>query len=98
MDTALGKIPLSRASSRFGCAGVEAFLTHLTVASKLRIGAGNGYFPRDRSAGPPPVDGPIRHHQHEKILQRAVQTVRTTMIYTHVTGKGAFGVKSPLDR
>ena len=24
--------------------------------------------------------------------------VRTTMIYTHVTGKGAMGVKSPLDR
>ena len=86
------------------------------------------------------MDGPIRHHQHEKILQRAVQAavhkagilqpaschtfrhcfathlleadqyirtvqellghadVRNTMIYTHVTGKGAFGVKSPLDR
>ncbi len=83
---------------------------------------------------------PVRHHQHEKIVQRAVQTavrkagilqpaschtfrhcfathllaagcdirtvqellghadVKTTMIYTHVTGKGAMGVKSPLDR
>lgn len=82
----------------------------------------------------------VRHHQHEKILQRAVRTavhkagivqpatchtfrhcfathlleagqdirtvqallghtdVRTTMIYTHVLGKGALGVKSPLDR
>jgi integron integrase len=83
---------------------------------------------------------PVRHHQHEKIVQRAVQAavrkagilqpaschtfrhcfathlletgsdirtvqellghadVRTTMIYTHVMGKGAMGVKSPLDR
>jgi integron integrase len=82
----------------------------------------------------------VRHHQHEKILQRVVRTavqkagilrpaschtfrhcfathlleagqdirtvqellghadVRTTMIYTHVLGKGAMGVKSPLDR
>jgi integron integrase len=84
--------------------------------------------------------GPVRHHQHEKIVQRAVQAavrkagilqpaschtfrhcfathllesgsdirtvqellghadLRTTMIYTHVLGKGAGGVKSPLDR
>jgi integron integrase len=83
---------------------------------------------------------PIRHHLHEKAMQRAVQLavqkagitqpaschtfrhcfathmleagydirtvqellghadVRTTMIYTHVLGKGAMGVKSPLDR
>ena len=83
---------------------------------------------------------PVRHHQHEKTVQRAVQLavrkagicqpaschtfrhcfathlleagcdirtvqellghadVRTTMMYTHVMGKGAMGVKSPLDR
>jgi site-specific recombinase XerD len=83
---------------------------------------------------------PVRHHMHEKAMQRAVQLavqkagitqpaschtfrhcfathlleagcdirtvqellghadVRTTMIYTHVLGKGAMGVKSPLDR
>ena len=82
----------------------------------------------------------IRHHVHEKCIQRAVQSavrkagitrpaschtfrhcfathlleagydirtvqellgradVRTTMLYTHVLGKGAMGVKSPLDR
>lgn len=83
---------------------------------------------------------PIRHHIHEKAIQRAVSAavrkagikqpaschtfrhcfathlleagcdirtiqellghadVRTTMIYTHVLGKGCLGVKSPLDR
>jgi integron integrase len=83
---------------------------------------------------------PIRHHVHEKAMQRAVKwavqkagitqpaschtfrhcfathllesgcdirtvqellghaDVRTTMAYTHVLGRGAMGVKSPLDR
>lgn len=83
---------------------------------------------------------PVRHHVHEKAIQRAVQAavrsagilqpaschtfrdcfathlleagydirtiqellghadVRSTMLYTHVLGKGAMGVKSPLDQ
>jgi integron integrase len=83
---------------------------------------------------------PVRHHMHERAIQRAVQAavrsagilqpaschtfrhcfathllesgcdirtiqellghadVRATMLYTHVLGKGAMGVKSPLDR
>jgi integron integrase len=97
-------------------------------------------FPASSLCEDPYTGRPTRHHQHEKILQRAVQAavrkagilqpascntfrhcfathlleagsdirtvqellghadVRTTMIYTHVMGKGAMGVKSPLDR
>jgi integron integrase len=97
-------------------------------------------FPAGSLCVDPYTGEPVRHHQHEKIVQRAVQAavrkagilqpaschtfrhcfathlleaghdirtvqellghadVRSTMIYTHVLGKGAMGVKSPLDR
>ena len=97
-------------------------------------------FPSTTLCKDPYSGRPIRHHLHEKTIQRAMRTairsarivqpasphtlrhcfathlledgydirtvqellghsdVKTTMIYTHVMGKGAKGVKSPLDR
>jgi integron integrase len=97
-------------------------------------------FPANSPCRDPYTGGSIRHHRHEKIVQRAVQAavhkagilqpaschtfrhcfathllqsgadirtvqqllghadVATTMLYTHVMGMGAMGVKSPLDR
>ncbi|HEY0802729.1 MAG TPA: integron integrase [Steroidobacteraceae bacterium] len=97
-------------------------------------------FPSNSLCEDPYTGQPIRHHLHEKALQRAVQAamrkagiiqpaschtfrhcfathlleagcdirtvqellghsdLRTTMLYTHVLGKGAMGAKSPLDR
>jgi integron integrase len=97
-------------------------------------------FPADSYCEDPYSGRPIRHHLHEKSIQRAVQAavrgagilqpaschtfrhcfathlleagcdirtvqellghsdVRTTMLYTHVLGRGAMAVKSPLDR
>jgi site-specific recombinase XerD len=97
-------------------------------------------FPSASLCGDPYSGRPVRHHVHEKTIQRAVKNavraaqiaqpaschtfrhcfathlledgydirtvqellghndVKTTMVYTHVMGKGARGVKSPLDR
>ncbi|GAC1451407.1 MAG: integron integrase [Steroidobacteraceae bacterium] len=97
-------------------------------------------FPAPALCRDPYSGRPVRHHLHEKAVQRAVQAavhkagisrpaschtlrhsfathlledgydirtvqellghsdLRTTMIYTHVMGRGAGGVRSPLDR
>ena len=97
-------------------------------------------FPSASLCRDPYAEVPVRHHLHEKVVQRAVQEavrtagltqpaschtlrhcfathlledgydirtvqellghadLKTTMIYTHVMGKGAKAVRSPLDR
>lgn len=97
-------------------------------------------FPADSLCVDPYSRGLVRHHIHERVIQRAVKSavwkagiaqpascntfrhcfathllqsgcdirtiqellghsdVRATMVYAHVTGNGAFGVISPLDR
>jgi integron integrase len=116
---------------------------HALAAKYRHVGTQWGWqyvFPSATLCQDPYSGRPVRHHLHEKTLQRAMRNamraagitqpasshtlrhcfathlledgydirtvqellghsdVKTTMIYTHVMGKGAKGVKSPLDR
>jgi integron integrase len=119
-------------------ASLPGALAHKTQNSSTQWGW-QYVFPADSLCNDPYTGRRIRHHIHEKTMQRAVAAavrkagitqpaschtfrhcfathllangydirtvqdllghadVRTTMIYTHVLGKGAMGVKSPLD-
>ncbi len=138
---------LTRLSARFererkrGAPGVSlpVAVSH-KYPSRAMLWGWHYVFPADSPCLDPYSGKIIRHHIHERAVQRAVQAavrkagtsqpatchtfrhcfathllqsgcdirtvqellghadVRTTMIYTHVLGKGALGVVSPLDR
>jgi integron integrase len=138
---------LTKLSARFererkrGAPGVSLPLSvSHKYASRAKLWGWQYVFPADSLCLDPYSGGVIRHHMHERVVQRAVQAavrkagisqpatchtfrhcfathllqtgcdirtvqellghadVRTTMIYTHVLGRGALGVVSPLDR
>jgi len=138
---------LTRLSTRFerdrkrGAPGVSlpVAVSH-KYPSRAMLWGWHYVFPAESLCHDPYSGKTIRHHIHERVVQRAVQAavrkagisqpatchtfrhcfathllqtgcdirtvqellghadVRTTMIYTHVLGKGALGVVSPLDR
>jgi integron integrase len=138
---------LTKLSARFererkrGAPGVSLPLSvSHKYASRAKLWGWQYVFPADSLCLDPYSGGVIRHHMHERVVQRAVQAavrkagisqpatchtfrhcfathllqtgcdirtvqellghadVRITMIYTHVLGRGALGVVSPLDR
>ena len=141
------RLHLTRLSTRFererkrGAPGVSlpVAVSH-KYPSRATLWGWHYVFPADSLCLDPYSGKIIRHHIHERVVQRAVQAavsragisqpatchtfrhcfathllqsgcdirtvqellghadVRTTMIYTHVLGKGALGVVSPLDR
>lgn len=141
------RLHLTRLSTRFererklGAPGVSlpVAVSH-KYPSRAMLWGWHYVFPADSLCLDPYSGKIIRHHIHERVVQRAVQAavrkagvsqpatchtfrhcfathllqtgcdirtvqellghadVRTTMIYTHVLGKGALGVVSPLDR
>ena len=141
------RLHLTRLNTRFerdrkrGAAGVSlpVAVSH-KYPSRAMLWGWHYIFPADSLCLDPYSGKVIRHHIHERVVQRAVQAavrkagisqpatchtfrhcfathllqsgcdirtvqellghadVKTTMIYTHVLGKGALGVVSPLDR
>ena len=141
------RLHLTRLNTRFerdrkrGAPGVSlpTAVSH-KYPSRAMLWGWHYIFPADSLCLAPYSGRVIRHHIHERVVQRAVQAavrkagisqpatchtfrhcfathllqsgcdirtvqellghadVKTTMIYTHVLGKGALGVVSPLDR
>ena len=141
------RLHLTRLNTRFerdrkrGAPGVSlpTAVSH-KYPSRAMLWGWHYIFPADSLCLDPYSGKVIRHHIHERVVQRAVQAavrkagisqpatchtfrhcfathllqsgcdirtvqellghadVKTTMIYTHVLGKGALGVVSPLDR